>query len=99
MCLAVMDLPRPVGDAQGVLGAQLPFAVYAGVAHDHLPNALGHCFRSWKKPPLDLLEEVAQLAQRPGLSAVLAAHCLAAPLEPPHSDPVRVALLAMAGEA
>lgn len=99
MCLAVMDLPRSAGDAQGVLGAQLPFAIYAGVAHDHLPNALGHCFRSWKRPPLDLLEELAQLAQRPGLTAALAAHCLAAPVEPPLSGPVRLALAEMAENA
>lgn len=96
MCLSVMDLPRSGEDAQGVFGAQLPFAIYAGVAHDHLPNALGHCFRAWKRPPLALLEELTQLAQRPGLTAALAAHCLAAQLSPPLSEPARVALAAMA---
>ncbi len=98
MCLAVMDLPRPAGDAQGVLGAQLPFAIYAGVAHGHLPSTLGHCFGSWKKPPLDLLEELSELAQRPGLGAALAAHCLTAHLEPPLAEPTRASLTAMAEE-
>lgn len=98
MCLAVMDLPRPVGDEQGVLGAQLPFAIYAGVAHEHLPASLGNCFRSWKKPPTDLLSELDELAARPGLGALLARHCLAAQLTPPLAEPVRVALEAISAE-
>jgi hypothetical protein len=95
MCLSVMDLPRPESDSQGVLGAQLPFAIYAGVAHDHLPTSVGNCFQSWKKPPTDLLEELTALAARPALVATLAEHCLEAKLEPALAEPVRVALLAM----
>lgn len=95
MCLAVMDLPRAASDTQGVLGAQLPFAIYAGVAHEHLPTSLGQCFQIWKKPPTDLLAELDALAQRPELVATLAAHCLRAQLDPPLAEPVRVALLAM----
>ena len=98
MCLSVMDLPRPEVGSQGALGAQLPFAIYAGVAHDHLPTSLGNCFSSWKKPPTDLLSELDALAARPDLPATLAAHCLAARLEPPLAEPVRVALLALKGE-
>jgi hypothetical protein len=95
MCLSVMDLPRPESGSQGVLGAQLPFAIYAGVAHDHLPTSLGGCFHSWKKPPTDLLEELSALAARPELAATLAAHCLEAKIEPALAEPVRAALLAM----
>lgn len=99
MCLAVMDLPRPASDAQGVLGAQLPFAIYAGVAHEHLPASLGNCFHAWKKPPTDLLSELTELAARPGLGAQLARHCLQAQLTPPLAEPVRVALDALSGGA
>jgi hypothetical protein len=97
MCLSVMDLPRPEQGSQGVLGAQFPFAIYAGVAHDHLPTSLGNCFHSWKKPPIDLLSDLEVLAARPNLIATLARHCLAAPLDPPLAEPVRVALRAMDG--
>jgi hypothetical protein len=98
MCLSVMDLPHPEPDSQGVLGAQLPFAIYAGVAHDHLPNSLGSCFQVWKKPPTDLLSELEALAARDKLVAKLSAHCLAASLDPPLAEPVRAALLAMQEE-
>lgn len=97
MCLSVMDLPRDA-DTQGVLGAQLPFAIYAGVAHEHLPSSLDSCFRVWKKPPTDLLSELAALAARPELPGVLARHCLEAKLEPPLAEPVKSALLAIANE-
>jgi hypothetical protein len=95
MCLSVMDLPRPGTDSQGVLGAQLPFAIYAGVAHEHLSASLGSCFHSWKKPPTDLLDDLAALAARPELLATLATHCLEATLDPPLAEPVRAALTAM----
>lgn len=91
MCLAVMDLPSS-RESQGVLGAQLPFAIYVGVAHEHLPARVGACFRSWKKPPVELIEEMSALAAKPGLTAALAGHCLSAKVEPPLVEPVRVAL-------
>ncbi len=92
MCLAVMELTPPAGDPQGVLGAQFPFAVYTAVAHEHLPASLGSCFHSWKKPPSDLIEELAALAKQPALGARLADYCLQAPLDPPLVEPVRHAL-------
>jgi hypothetical protein len=94
-CLQVMDLPRPAGQGLGALGAQLPFAVYTAVAHGHLPARLGQCFSAWKKPPVELIDEVAQLFSSPGLGAQLTAHCLSAPLTPPLAEPVRQALLAL----
>jgi hypothetical protein len=95
MCLQVMDLPR--GDALGALGAQLPFAVYTAVAHGHLPASLGECFRVWKKPPSELIDDVARLFATQGLSARLAAHCLRTPLHPPLAAPVRQTLEALEG--
>lgn len=94
MCLAVMDLPRP-RESQGPLGAQLPFAMYVGVAHQHLPSRVGACFHAWKKPPVELIEDTAKLAAQTGLMASLATHCLSAALDPPLVDPVKQALLAM----
>lgn len=96
MCLQVMDLPRRQADPQGVLGAQLPFAVYTSVAHGHLPARLGHCFGGWKKPPADLIDAVAHQFASEGLAARLAEHCLAAALQPPLAEPVREALQAIA---
>lgn len=92
MCLSAMDLST---SGEGVLGAQLPFAIYAGVAHGHLPTTLGNCFRSWKKPPLELADELGALAAQPGLVSRLAEHCLEAKLTPPLVEPVRTALEAM----
>lgn len=93
MCLAVMDLPRNQG--QGPLGAQLPFAMYVAVAHQHLPARVGTCFGAWKKPPVELIEDTAKLANQAGLLERLAAHCLGAALTPPLVEPVKQALLAM----
>jgi hypothetical protein len=96
-CLAVMDLPRPRQGTPPPLGNQLPFAIYAGVARGHLPAALGQCFRSWKKPPRALLEELAELEQQEGVLERLVQHCLDAELEPPLVGPVREALARLLG--
>jgi hypothetical protein len=93
LCMHVLDLPRPRGDEEPPFGSQLPFAVYAGVAHTLLPNALGNCFRSWKKPPVDLLQELEPLRKDATLLARLANHCLDADVDPPLVEPVREALL------
>jgi hypothetical protein len=95
-CLQIMDLPRKQPDPQGALGGQLPFAVYTAVAHGHLPARLGHCFGAWKKPPLELIDAVAQQFASSGLGAQLAQHCLSAALEPPLAEPVRAALQQLA---
>jgi len=98
-CLHIMDLPRRQPDPQGALGAQLPFAVYTAVAHGHLPSRLGQCFGSWKKPPTELIDAVAQQFARPELAERLAGHCLGAALEPPLAEPVRATLEAIANRA
>jgi hypothetical protein len=93
MCLHILELPRPSGGEAGALGNQLPFAVYAGVVHGSLPPALGDCFRVWKKPPTDLLEELAKLRADHELLAKLVDFALDADLTPPLAPPVREALL------
>lgn len=94
--LAVLDLPRPSGDELPPLGSQLPFAVYTAVGRGILPNKLGSCFQVWKKPPVDLLDDVNELARDEQLAARLARHCLAAPIHPPLAPPTREALEAIA---
>ena len=96
MCLHVLELPRPKGDQAAPLGSHLPFAVYAGVAHGLLPPALGHCFRVWKKPPTDLLEELDKLRSDPELLSKLVDFALDAELNPPLATPVREALVKLA---
>jgi hypothetical protein len=91
MCLHVLELPRPKEDAPP-LGSQLPFAVYAGVAHGLLPAALGQCFHVWKKPPTDLLEELEPLRSDAALQERVLSYCLDAELAPPLAGPVREAL-------
>jgi hypothetical protein len=98
-CLQIMDLPHRQLDPQGVLGAQLPFAVYTAVAHGHLPARLGQCFDAWKKPPADLIDVVARQFADEELAARLARHCLDAILDPPLADPVRSELEAIAKPA
>jgi hypothetical protein len=99
VCLQIMDLPGRQPDPQGVLGAQLPFAVYTSVAHGHLPARLGHCFGAWKKPPTELIDAVARQFASEGLGARLAQHCLNAVLDPPLTPPVRSELAAIATPA
>jgi hypothetical protein len=96
LCLHVLELPRPKGSEPGPLGTQLAFAVYAGVAHGRLPAALGECFRVWKKPPTDLLEELAKLRADSELLLKLVDFALDADLTPPLAPPVREALLKLA---
>lgn len=96
MCLYVLDLPRPKGDGAPPLGSQLPFAMYAGVAHGVLPAALGDCFRAWKKPPVDLLEELEKFRTDTALLDQAVTYCLDAPLSPPLVAPVREALKKLA---
>jgi hypothetical protein len=92
MCLHVLELPRPRGDGPPPLGSQLPFAVYAGVAHGVLPAAVGQCFHAWKKPPTDLLEELAPLRADPAQQEAVLSYCLDVDLSPPLVAPVREAL-------
>ncbi len=94
MVLSVLDLTQEtVGKPP--LGSQLPFAVFTSLQRGALPDALHSCFRSWKKPPLELAREVASWAQDRALVERLCDHCLQAPITPPLVGPVRDALLSL----
>ncbi len=94
-CLSVMDLPRPLPGRPAPFGSQLPFAIYAGVARGRLPESLGSCFRSWRKPPVDLLQELEAMDRTPTTRDALVRHCLGAPVEPALVPPVKAALEAL----
>jgi hypothetical protein len=91
-CLSVMDLPSVKPGQDAPFGSQLPFAIYAGVARKLLPNGLGDCFQSWKKPPLDLLEDLAAIDQDKSAGPRLVQHCLRAQVQPALIPPVVEAL-------
>lgn len=97
LVLSVLDQAQETRD-EPPLGAQLPFAVFTALTRGALPEALQSCFRSWKKPPIELSEEVAKWLQDPSLLARLCKHCLEAKLSPPLVEPVRQALLQLAQE-
>jgi len=97
MCLAILELPRPKAGQSAALGSQFAFAVYTALARGFVATSLGHCFASWRKPPVDLIDELNQLEKDSGLTARLVEHCLNAPLDPPLVPPVRDALTALAG--
>lgn len=92
VCLGILELPRPKHGQLAPLGSQLVFSIYTAVARGIAPARLGQCFASWKKPPADLIDELAKLDTLPNITERLAQHCLAAPIEPPLVQPVREAL-------
>lgn len=75
------------------LGGQVVFAVYDAVARGALPEALKTLFTSWRHAPRELLQNLQTLHASAGASAKqLAAHCLAADLQPPLAPPTRQSL-------
>jgi hypothetical protein len=83
-CLSILEQPP---DEQGY-GSQLLFAVYDAVARGAYPEALRSLFRSWHKPPKQLLASLAELFLDPGPAvAVLAERVLEAPTDPGPSPP------------
>jgi len=90
-CLSILESrPQPPP-----LGGQLAFAVFTAVQRGLFPAALAVAFESWPKPPLELAQEVAEMARDVDLLPRLCAHCLALPLDPPLVQPVREALAAL----
>ncbi len=98
-CLSVMDLPRVKPGQRAPFGSQLPFAIYAGVARKRLPNRLGDAFHAWKKPPLDLLDDLRAIDARPALGPQLVQHCLEAKVQPALIPPVVEALKGLVDDA
>jgi hypothetical protein len=91
-CLSVMDLPHVKPGQQAPFGSQLPFAIYSGVARKLLPNRLGDAFHVWKKPPLDLLDDLRIIDEKVELGPKLVQHCLQAKVQPALIPPVVEAL-------
>jgi len=95
-CAAVMK--KSLAHEGQVFGAQLPFAVFDGVARGELPEKLRQLFAIWKHEPRDLLDDLAELwaraeAERPRLARA----CLEVELDPPLAPPTREKLEAWAG--
>jgi hypothetical protein len=66
------------------LGGQVVFAVYDAVVRGALPDELRELFSSWRHAPRELLRALHELRESgPALLTELAAHCLAAQLQPP----------------
>ncbi len=94
--LAVLELPA---SEEGVLGSQLPFAVWSLVARGSWPSTLESCFRAWKKKPRDLEKELGKLFERgDALERELARVALATVIDPPLAPPTRDALTSLADE-
>lgn len=75
------------------LGGQIAFAVFDAVQRGALPKELAAVFGSWKNPPRDLVDQLAELhAQALDNAKRLATHCLQAELTPPLAPPTREAL-------
>lgn len=83
---------------EGVLGTQLPFAVWMLVERGALPEEAERWFRVWKKRPRELAEGLAPLfddaekSEREGASFALEVE-----VDPPLAPPVREALEVLAG--
>lgn len=94
---AVLELPP---SEEGVLGSQLPFAVWALVARGTWPRELESWFRVWKKKPRDLEKDLEPLFAGSGdEERALARFALSVELDPPLAPPTREALTSMAAEA
>jgi hypothetical protein len=75
------------------LGGQLVFAVYDAVARGVLPEQLRSLFTSWRHAPRELLQTLHELHENSAATAKqLAAHCLAADLQPPLAAATRQSL-------
>jgi hypothetical protein len=91
-CLSILE---QAPDEQGY-GSQLLFAVYDAIVRGQYPESLRTIFRSWHKPPKQLLASLAALSAAPSAPlATLAELVLSAELDPPLAPPTRTALEAM----
>jgi hypothetical protein len=94
---SVLEL-RP--SEEGVLGSQLPFAVWMLVARGEWPAELETWFKVWKKRPRELEKDLAPLfADCAANEAALARFALSVELEPAIAPPTRESLASMAPAA
>lgn len=98
-CLSVLEMGTvPEEGEEGVLGSQLPFAVYDAVRRGALPSHLSRLFQAWRKPPDDLVEALAPVWREAHVHVpALAAMCLQMPVEPPLPAPTGQALEELVG--
>jgi hypothetical protein len=95
--LAAIDASGAAGE-EGVLGAQVPFAVWDAVARGAWPAELRSAFSQWKARPKELVKDLAPLWKDEARHRrELATACLEAELDPPLAPPTLEALRAMAG--
>lgn len=96
----VLDvLERSVGEEheEGLLGSQLPFAVWDAIARGVWPAELRGAFASWRARPKELVRELAPLWQDADANRrALARACLDTPITPPLAPPTVEALERMA---
>lgn len=85
---------------EGVLGSQLPFAIWTLVARGGWPRELEGWFRAWKKKPRALEKELGALFDDAAVEErALARFVLSVELDPPLAPPTREALESMAADA
>jgi hypothetical protein len=93
---SVLELPP---SDEGVLGSQLPFAVWVLVARGDWPASVEAWLEAWKKKPKELAKELAPLfADAESNERTLARAALAVALDPPIAPPTREALESLASE-
>jgi hypothetical protein len=96
MCANILEAPP----GEPALGGQIVFAIYDAIHRGQLDAEMRALFTSWKKPPEDLLESLAQLWEAPSEAAKpLAEYCLRAALTPPLAPPTQATLEALAAVA
>lgn len=93
---AVLEL-RPT--EEGVLGSQLPFAVWALVSRGLYPRELEAWFRTWKKKPRELEKDLdALFARGPALERELATFARSVEIDPPLAPPTMEALASLGAD-
>lgn len=93
---SVLELPP---SDEGVLGSQLPFAVWMLAARGYWPATIESWLKAWKKKPKELAKDLGPLfAEAEANERTLARAALAVTLDPPVAPPTREALEAMATE-
>jgi len=91
---SILELPA---SEEGVLGTQLPFAVWHAVERGVWPSELRSLFRPWKSRPKDLMKELdAFYADEAAQVAALARMCLETEIRPPLAAPTIEALTSLA---
>lgn len=99
LVLSAIDRSAEDTGAEGVLGSQLPFAVWDAIARGAWPSSLRGAFASWQTRPGSLVGDLAALwDSRDSSVRALARACLDTTISPPLAPPTIEALERMAGD-